>query len=417
MERPYLNRDGQTYYQRTYLVGGRISARVYRGFEYSGVRYYIYVPSYYYRPAFYSWAISPWPSPVIYDWGWGPAPWFYGGYFAPAPIYPSAMVWLTDYLIAINLQAAYQAGLEAGNQSEEPPSSRPNSTSQSAISPEVKRVIGNEVKQQLAAEQAAATNPPPTSTSAHVPDALNPAERVFMVATNLGVAATDRQECKLTPGDIIHRLDDTEGNDNKVRVSVISSKQGDCSLTAMPTLAVNDLQEMHNSFQEQLDSGLGTLAEKSGAGGLPKAPDTGITSGEAPPAAPDLRVADQLAALQVQADQAEYDAADRAENSADPKDALALFQVLAEKPGPTQAQAQVRVQQVTQLIANANRSGGIIGIRTNRPTGVVHGPTLMTRPAVGGAGTHVLSPSPGVGSRPAASQPTAPPKSPPPPPK
>ena len=59
-------------------------------------------------------------------------------------------------------------------------------------------------------------------------------------------------------------------------------------------VAVNDLQEMHNSFREQLDAGLKTLADNSGKGGLPKAPDTQITPGEIPPPAPDVGVEAKL---------------------------------------------------------------------------------------------------------------------------
>ena len=35
-------------------------------------------------------------------------------FFAPYPVYPSAAFWLTDYVISQNLQAAYAAQQEAG---------------------------------------------------------------------------------------------------------------------------------------------------------------------------------------------------------------------------------------------------------------------------------------------------------------
>ncbi len=42
-------------------------------------------------PRFYFWAYNPWARPVYWGWGWGiRTPWFYGGYFAPAPYYVSA---------------------------------------------------------------------------------------------------------------------------------------------------------------------------------------------------------------------------------------------------------------------------------------------------------------------------------------
>ena len=97
---------------------GHRYARVYRGYDYHGRHYYGYVHDRYYHPGYYGWAYHPWGR-VYYGpaaWGWGGAPWygFYGAYFTPYPVYASPAFWLTDYLIAANLQAAYQAGVEAG---------------------------------------------------------------------------------------------------------------------------------------------------------------------------------------------------------------------------------------------------------------------------------------------------------------
>jgi len=316
MERPYLNRNGRAYVQRTYWVGGHPYARAYRDHYYNGVHYYRYAPAYYYHPVFYGWAYNPWAAPVYYNWGWGPAPWFYGGYFAPAPYYPSATLWLTDFLLAENLKQAYEANREAEtNRSaygpdEQPKTPEGESPAATQLSPEVKQMIEAEVKRQLAEENATAQSPQPNPQAAPVgnqapPAALDPTQSLFVVSSNLGVATADGQECQLTPGDVITRLDDTPGVDNKVQVRVMSSKQNDCSIGLKPMLAVDDLQEMHNSFREQLDSGLKTLAEKSGTGGLPKAPDTQTTAGEVPPPSPDRNVDAQLADQLKQADQAE----------------------------------------------------------------------------------------------------------------
>ena len=62
-------------------------------------------------PSYYGWAYNPWAAPVAYGWGWGGSPWYgyYGYYFAPAPVYATPSLWITDYLLAANLQAAYDA--------------------------------------------------------------------------------------------------------------------------------------------------------------------------------------------------------------------------------------------------------------------------------------------------------------------
>jgi len=81
----------QGYISRTYVVGGRSYAHVYREYSYRGFAYHRYVPGMYYGPRFYAWAGTPWGAPVRYAW-FGlatPAPWFgyYAGYFTPYPMY------------------------------------------------------------------------------------------------------------------------------------------------------------------------------------------------------------------------------------------------------------------------------------------------------------------------------------------
>src|SRR5271166_2932768 len=72
-------------------------------------------------------------------------------------------------------------------------------------------------------------------------------------------------------------------------------------------VAVDDLQEMHNHFQEQLDAGMKELAAKQGTGGLPKAPDTGTTASDVPPPPPDKTAGKTLEDQDKAADQTESD--------------------------------------------------------------------------------------------------------------
>jgi hypothetical protein len=126
-----------------------------------------------------------------------------------------------------------------------------------------------------------------------------------VVPSNLAVSTVNGQDCELTSGDIITRLDDTPDNNNKVRVSVSSSKGGDCGVGSTLMVDVNDLQEMQNQFGEKVDSGLKTLADNSGKGGLPPAPDTGTSAGEVPLPPPDANVDSALQAQQAEANQTE----------------------------------------------------------------------------------------------------------------
>jgi hypothetical protein len=327
VQRPYAVRNGHTYVSRTYVVNGRSYAHVYRSYYYGGRAYYGYYPGYYYNPGFYGWAYNPWPAPVAWGWGWGGAPWYgyYGGYFAPYPVYPTAAFWLTDYLISANLQAAYAARAEANAEGGQENSSAPpedggdqapaaGNSNAVTLTPEVKQAIADEVKAQLAAEQAVAApgassgassgGSQPAASSGEVPAALDPAHTTFIVASDLAVTA-DGQECGLTQGDVITRIENTPDADQKVTVMVTSSKKADCASGKKVAVSVDDLQEMHNHFQEQIDEGLKTLSEKQGTGGLPKAPDTATTGGEVPLPPPDTTAAATLQDQQAKADETE----------------------------------------------------------------------------------------------------------------
>jgi hypothetical protein len=349
MQRPYYSHGGRTYVQRTYYVGGRPYVYAYRTYYYGGQPYYGYAPAYYYQPAYYGWAYNPWPAPVYYNWGWNAQPWYgyYGPYYSPYPAYPTASFWLTDYLMAENLRAAYEAqqsgslgapglpGFAADSADATaslwstddliatnllaaygaqpyamaggtPQAAGKGNAGQAQLSPEVKQAIADEVKKQIAAEQAAASNSQqPAASGEEVPPALDPNSRIFVVSSNLDSTTSEGQDCSLTPGDVILRTGDTADDDHNVDATVKSSKKDECPVGSSIAVDVSDLQEMHNHLRETLDAGLKTLAENSGKNGLPAAPDTSTKGGEVPPPAADTNVDSELQQAQKDADQAE----------------------------------------------------------------------------------------------------------------
>jgi hypothetical protein len=307
---------------------------VYRSYSYHGFCcYYGYHPAFFYGPRFYGWAYNPWPAPVYWGWGWGGAPWFgfYGGYFAPYPVYPSAAFWLTDYLIAANLQAAYQAqaanaaaagggdnggggGTDAGGGDQQASNGGDNSGGNSGpatLTPEVKQAIADEVKAQLQQQQSQQGSPDNSQASGNssapaddVPAALDPNIHMFIVASDLTVNA-DGQECQLTEGDVIKRTSDNPDDNQNVTAMVASSKKSDCGVGSNITVAVNDLQEMHNKFEQQFDSGMKELSSKQGTGGIPAAPDATAKPSDIPPPPADNTAAKTLEDQQQAADQTE----------------------------------------------------------------------------------------------------------------
>jgi len=316
VERPYM-RGGRPYLNRTYVYGGRSYVAVYRGYSWHGHLFYRYVPPFYYAPAFYGWAYRPWGAPVFWGWGWGGAPWYgyYGYYFRPYPSYVSAAFWLTDFVIAANLQAAYQAQADANAQAQAysapPPSDQ---SSDVTLTPEVKQAIADEVSAQLAAQQAAAANPTSTSSapdasagtqsSDQLPDALDPKSRTFVVSTALSETMADGTACSLSSGDILTRIANTPDANQNVTVMVTSSQNGDCVAGTQLAVAVQDLQDMQNDFRQNLNTGLQSLASSQGQKGMPGSPAPGQTAVPDGTAQPDADAASQIDQTDQDADKA-----------------------------------------------------------------------------------------------------------------
>ena len=312
-ERRYYSSGTRVYVQRTYIFGGRPYAYAYRSYYYRGWPYYHYVPAYYYHPFFYRWAYNPWSRPVYYHWGWFGDPWYrgYGYYFNPYPVYPSASLWLTDYLLAENLRAAYDARPSSYIADTSQSLDTPVAGNQPALSPEVKQLVADEVQRQLDAERAAAVQPAESSQlqetkqpAEEVPAALDPKQKIFIVGTNLDLVS-DAGECAVTPGDVLLRTGSAPDADNKISVSVLSSKKGDCPVDTTSAVEVTELQEMHNQFREKMDTGLKSLAENQGKNGLPEAPNTETSPGEVPPPTADPEAETELQSQQKNAEQEE----------------------------------------------------------------------------------------------------------------
>jgi len=323
VQRAYVVRGGHSYYSRTYYYNGSYRTGVYRGYYYGGRPYYGYYPAYYYQPVYYGWAYNPWPAPVAYGWGWGGAPWYgyYGPYYQPYPVYPSAAFWLTDFMIAASLQAAYAAqatawlGPNVNDGGTLVASLMPMAAADETakLSPEVKQALSDEVKATLAAEQAEAAKGKTTSsagggqpaTSNEAPPALDPNFRTFMVSSDLSLVPGEGEECALSQGDVVQRTTETPDDDGNVNVKVVASTKSDCAIGAEGPVSTDDLQEMYNSFREQVKDGMGELAKKQGTGGLPKAPDTSTVNGDVPAPPADQNAEKTLKEQQASADQTE----------------------------------------------------------------------------------------------------------------
>lgn len=268
VQRPFAY-GGVSYVQRTYVVGGVSRAYIYRPYVYRGFSLNVYVSSRYYAPAFYGWAYTPWVRPVAFSFGWGPRPWFgfYAGYFAPYPVYAGPAFWLTDYMIAMSLQDAYDQQMQAAAAAQPVYQAAPDP--QAGLTPEVKQAIADEVHRQLDQERMESQSGAPQDGA---PGFLSDnSTHVFVVSTGLDVQAGGG-ECSLTEGDVIQMTAPPLGNSATADLTVMASKGQDCRKGMVVTVAIADLQDMQNHMRETLDQGLQELQSRQGQGGIPPAP-------------------------------------------------------------------------------------------------------------------------------------------------
>ncbi len=314
---------GHDVYRRNYYYGGRVYSRYYNPYAYHGVYLNVYAPAYYYAPGFYGYAYAPWGAPVVYSWGFAGSPWFgfYGGYFTPYPAYASPSLWLTDYLVAQSLQNAYlqQQAANAAAAQQQQQQGYDNTAQQPApLTPEVKQQIADEVRRQIALEnaerqQAIAPNSMPDPASSGIARMLSDnATHVFVAGTPLNLVSASG-ECAITEGDVLQLSGAPAPNATKANAVVLASKGQDCAKGSTVQVALADLQDMQNHMRETIDQGMGELQKKQGTGGLPALPpsaaapptQTGFAA-IAPP--PDPSEANDVAKQVQDASQAEQDA-------------------------------------------------------------------------------------------------------------
>ena len=289
---------GHPYYARGYYYNGGYYRGYYRGYYYNGAYLYGYQPAYYYPGVYYGWAYNPWPAPVAYGWGWGAAPWYgyYGAYFAPYPVYPSAAFWIADYMVAASLAEAYAAaaannaaGLHTINPARLIYASYDPSTGTTSptMTKEVKDAVADEIKLELAAGQKT-----PEGNSGSLEALLADGKpHVFVASAGLTVTSSG-QECGITEGDVLALNSPPAASASAADLRVLASKQSDCAKGNVVSVELKDLQEMHNHLLSNIDKGMAEMKDHPGQGGLPAPPAEAISGTKQAPYAAAAPAAD-----------------------------------------------------------------------------------------------------------------------------
>ncbi|MGB8260928.1 MAG: hypothetical protein WCE75_11280 [Terracidiphilus sp.] len=305
---------GEHFERRTYVYEGRSYEHYYHEYRYRGVDMHVYAPDRYYHREYYGWAYNPWQRPVYYHWGWERRPWYdrFGFFFSPYPSYPSASYWLTDYMLAADMQAAYAAQQQAGVTMGDP------SAGAAPLSPEVKQQISDEVRSQLAVEsqeaqqnaQQQSADPGASGIGRMFDDAAQGHSHVLVVGTPLDVVDGSGMECALSDGDVLLLRSAPPPDSPTATLYVLASKGGtECPKSDAVSVRLEDIQEMQNQMRAMIDQGLGEM--QKGQGGLPPAPAAAV---QATPAVyttvtlpPEANASAELQQQAQQAQQAETD--------------------------------------------------------------------------------------------------------------
>jgi len=323
---------------RTFVSGGHVLyTHVYQQHVWHqfgrAFAYETYVPPVRFPAAYYGWALGVWPHPVRYAWSWQVQPWYpaYGALFTPYPVYTSPDLWMTDYILAQNMQAAYQAQAaqaQAAAASYAYPAAAPDSQSapstyvdpaaapdsQSApstyvdpaaapgavapqsdypvpappgetpaapaaptaappaITPQIKAQLNEQIKVQLQEQQAAAAMPATLTTAAATagsPPALRPNHVFFQVVQPLDVPSGANRHCTLSANDYIKRTGGIGNDDWMIPVVVELSGPTDCPEGLRTRIGLNDLNAMENEQEAQVLQAMRAASKSMGPNGPP----------------------------------------------------------------------------------------------------------------------------------------------------
>ena len=307
---------------RTFVGGGHVLyTRVYQQHVWHqygrAFAYETFVPAVRYPAVYYSWALTAWPHPVAYAWSWPIQPWYpmYGALFTPYPVYVSPDLWMTDYIIARSMQAAYQAqtgppapqpappwppapsaadpgAAPAPDSGAAPPAPDPSVSPSAApgesvpmapsgevppapasvpptVTPEVKAQLNAQIKVQLREQQAAAATPAAATTQSG-PAALRPNHVFFEVVQPLDVpSGTAGNYCSLSANDYIKRIGGMSQDDWKIPVVVELSSGSDCPQGLRTRIGLNDLNAMENEQEARVLEAMQAASKSMGPNGPP----------------------------------------------------------------------------------------------------------------------------------------------------
>ncbi len=256
VQHPYTF-GGRAYDHRTYYFQGKTVHRYYRPYTYGGATLDAYAPTRFYAPNLYRWAVSSF-RPTPFQWTYTNQPWYqhYNGYFTPDSSYSSPVFWLADFVIGASLLTAYNAE----QQSHQAPA--PADDGSSAITPQTKQLLAQEVNRQVRQEAVEAQEnahniEPPPGTGGVVAELSDRQAHAFVVGSDLDLVDASGRRCMVSEGDVVAVVSPAKADTSTADAVVLASKGGEeCQRSVRVQVALNDVQEMQNHMREAIDQGL-----------------------------------------------------------------------------------------------------------------------------------------------------------------
>ena len=255
VQHPYTY-GGRAYDHRTYYFQGKTVHRYYRPYTYGGASLDAYAPTRFYPINFYRWTVTRF-KPTPFQWNYTNQSWYrhYSGYFTPDSSYSSPLPWLVDFVIGASLATAYNAE----QQSRQAP---PPADSSSAVTPQVKQLVAEEVRRQvgeeaLEAQQNARNVDPPPGAGGVVAELSDRQVHAFVVGSDLDLVDASGRRCMVSEGDVVAVVSPAKADTSTANAVVLASKGGnECERSVRVAIALNDVQEMQNHMREAIDQGL-----------------------------------------------------------------------------------------------------------------------------------------------------------------
>jgi hypothetical protein len=302
VQHPYLY-QAHPFDHRTFYDRGQLSHQLYRPYTYGATTLDAYAPQRFYSPEVYQWATTRYSAPQVPSWNYvrEGAPWFVESrsYFTPEATYTSPLLWLTDFVLASSLIAAYnahpgsattpagapagappppQTGVGVGAPAAQSPAGQtatPQPTvapravagapaaASPEVTPEVKEMVADEVQRQIKEESVEARqnaqNKDTQPGQGGIVQELNQKEpHTFVVVSDLDLVDSTGRRCTLGDADVVQVISGPKPATGTAEAVVLASRGGGakCEQATQVDIALTDLQEMQNHLRAIIDQGL-----------------------------------------------------------------------------------------------------------------------------------------------------------------